>query len=137
MQSENPQPLSSNQQPTAQPLKWYQRLLRKNSEPSMENQSQPAGKRPSGTARARGHAAGGFVGLMGMIGLGLIAGLLFITENFFFAMLLFSIGLLLYTTGTEIVRIVISLMTAFFSTKHLTEDAALIGETGRMLKESL
>ncbi|WP_176736678.1 MotA/TolQ/ExbB proton channel family protein [Oligoflexus tunisiensis] len=74
---------------------------------------------------------------MGMIGLTLISGLLFITENFFFSMLLFSIGLLLYTTGTEIVRIVISLMTTFFSTKHLTEDAALIGETGRLLKEAL
>ncbi len=51
--------------------------------------------------------------------------------------MLFSIGLLLYTTGTEIVRILISLMTAFFSTKHLTEDAALIGETARYLKEAL
>lgn len=72
-----------------------------------------------------------------MVGLGLVAGLLFITENFFFSMLIFSIGLLFYTTGTEIVRIVISLMTAFFSTRHLTEDAALIGETARLLKESL
>ncbi|HYX36298.1 MAG TPA: MotA/TolQ/ExbB proton channel family protein [Oligoflexus sp.] len=112
-------------------------MLRKNSESGKENPNQPAGKKPNSSARARGHAAGGFVGLMGMIGLTLIAGLLFITENFFFSMLLFSIGLLLYTTGTEIVRIVISLMTAFFSTKHLTEDAALIGETGRLLKEAL
>jgi biopolymer transport protein ExbB/TolQ len=63
--------------------------------------------------------------------------LLFITENFFFSMGIFSIGLLFYTTGTEIVRIVVSLMTAFFSTKHLTQDAALIGETARLLKDSL
>ncbi len=75
--------------------------------------------------------------MIAALGLCTVAGLLFITENFFLAMLSFSIALLLYTTGTQIVQIVISVMTAFFSTQHLTENAALIGETADLLKEAL
>ncbi len=74
---------------------------------------------------------------MGALGLTLASALLFITENFFLSMLAFSIGLLLYTTGTEIVRIGVSVGTALFSTKHLTEEAGLIGETSVLLKSAL
>lgn len=67
----------------------------------------------------------------------LVSGLLFITEHFFLSMFACSIGLLLYTTGTDIVKIAVSVTTAMFSTKHLTEEAALIGETSSLFKEAL
>lgn len=128
----------SSQQASRRPsqAKWWQKLLPEKLKKA-KSRSQASGRKTGASARDSGHAAGGFVGLVGLIGLGLIAGLLFITENFFFSMLIFSIGLLLYTTGTEIVRIVIALMTAFFSTRHLTEDASMIGETALLLKEAL
>lgn len=75
--------------------------------------------------------------MIGALGLVLVAGLLFITEHFFLSMFAFSIALLLYTTGTDIVKIAVAVMTAMFSTKHLTEEAALIGETSALFKDAL
>ena len=82
-------------------------------------------------------AGAGLVGLLGFLGLFLIAALFFITENYFISMFIMSLGLMVYVTGKEIVKIFLSSFTVFFSTKHLIEKAACLQENLPALKKVL
>jgi len=79
-------------------------------------------------------AGAGVAGLLGFAGLSLIATVFFITENYFISMLTISIGLLVYVTGLDLAKILISSFTIFFSSKHLIPKAAYLQETLASLK---
>jgi biopolymer transport protein ExbB/TolQ len=82
-------------------------------------------------------AGAGVLGLIGFIGLFILAAVFFITENFFVGMLILSIALLVYVTGAEVAKLVMSSLTIFFSSKHLTAKAAQLQETLVALEERL
>ena len=83
-------------------------------------------------------AGAGIVGLLGFVALSFIAGLFFITENYFICMFIMSLALMVYVTGHDIVKIMVSSFTVFFSSKHLIEKAVCLQENleplGRILK---
>src|SRR5687767_9061904 len=80
-------------------------------------------------------AGAGVVGLVGFFGLLVLAGVFFVTENFFISLLLISVALLVYATGSEVGKLLLSSFTVFFSTKHLTPKAAMLQETLAALEE--
>lgn len=82
-------------------------------------------------------AGAGVVGLTGFIGILVVAGVFFVTENFAVAMLGVSLALLVYATGTEVGKLVLSAVTVFFSSKHLTPKAAQLQETLAALEDIL
>ena len=82
-------------------------------------------------------AGAGLVGLLGFIILFFISVLFFITENYFISMFIISIGLMVYVTGKDIVKIFVSSFAIFFSTRHLIEKAAYIQENLPALKRVL
>ena len=82
-------------------------------------------------------AGAGIIGLLGFIGLFLVAALFFITENYFVSMGTMSLGLMVYVTGKDIVKIFLSSFTVFFSTKHLIEKAAFLQENLPAIKKIL
>lgn len=82
-------------------------------------------------------AGAGVVGLVGMGAILTVAALFFVTENFFVAMLLISLALLVYATGAEIGKQLLSTMTVFFSSRHLTPKAAQLQQTLAALEERL
>jgi len=82
-------------------------------------------------------AGAGVVGLLGFFGILIVAGLFFITENFFIAMLGISLALLVYATGAEIGKLMLSSITVFFSSRHLTPKAAQLQQTLAALEEVL
>ena len=71
-------------------------------------------------------------------GLGLAAGLLTpIPAAGFVALMLVSLALLVYATGAEIGKQMLSTMTVFFSSRHLTPKAAQLQQTLAALEERL
>ena len=82
-------------------------------------------------------AGAGVVGLVGFFGILVVAGVFFITENFFIAMLGVSLALLVYATGADIGKLVLSSVTVFFSSRHLTPKAAQLQEALAALEETL
>jgi biopolymer transport protein ExbB/TolQ len=91
----------------------------------------------SSLAVSKKAAGAGVVGLVGFFGILAVAGVFFITENFFIAMLGVSLALLVYATGTEIGKLLLSSATVFFSTRHLTPKAAQLQQTLAALEETL
>jgi biopolymer transport protein ExbB/TolQ len=88
-------------------------------------------------AVSRKAAGAGVVGLVGFLLLITVAGVFFVTENYFVAMGLASLALLAYATGTEIGKLLLSTITMFFSSRHLTPKAAQLQETLAALEDSL
>jgi biopolymer transport protein ExbB/TolQ len=88
-------------------------------------------------AMSKKAAGAGVVGLVGFFGILVIAGLFFITENFFIALLLVSIALLVYATGSDFLKLLISSVTVFFSSRHLTPKATQLQDTLVALEETL
>ncbi|MBC85937.1 MAG: hypothetical protein CL677_02070 [Bdellovibrionaceae bacterium] len=82
-------------------------------------------------------AGAGLSGLLGLLVLGLLATVFFITENYFISLFLVSIGLLLYVSGKEFSKILMSAFTIFFSSKHLVAKAAFLQDTLGALDEVL
>jgi biopolymer transport protein ExbB/TolQ len=91
----------------------------------------------SALAVSKKAAGAGVIGLLGFFGLLVVAGVFFVTENFFISLLLVSIALLVYATGPEIGKLLLSSFTVFFSSKHLTAKAAMLQETLATLEERL
>ena len=85
----------------------------------------------------KAEAGAGFVGLLGFGALFLIASIFFIIENYFISMFTISIGLLVYVTGLNVVKLLQSSFTIFFSSKHLNANAASLQETLLHLKKVL
>jgi biopolymer transport protein ExbB/TolQ len=91
----------------------------------------------SALAVSQAAAGAGVVGLIGFFGLLVVAGVFFITENFFISLLAVSFALLVYATGAEVGKLLISSITVFFSSKHLTPKAAQLQETLVALEDRL
>ena len=107
-------------------------------EPSNSNQSgffEALNK--SALAVSQKAAGAGVLGLLGFFGILAVAGVFFVTENFFVAMLGVSLALLVYATGAEVGKLLLSSITVFFSSKHLTPKAAQLQETLAALEQSL
>jgi biopolymer transport protein ExbB/TolQ len=108
--------------------------------------SDPQNHNPSGffevlnkstLAMSKKAAGAGVVGLVGFVAILAVAAIFFITENFFIAMLCVSLALLVYATGAEIGKLMLSSMTVFFSSRHLTPKAAQLQQTLAALEETL
>src|SRR5439155_419310 len=108
--------------------------------------SDPQNNNPSGffevinkstLAMSKKAAGAGVIGLVGFAAILAVAGIFFITENYFIAMLGVSLGLLVYATGSEIGKLMLSSMTVFFSSRHLTPKAAQLQQTLAALEEVL
>jgi biopolymer transport protein ExbB/TolQ len=82
-------------------------------------------------------AGAGVVGLIGFIAMLVVSGLFFVTENFFVALLGVSLALLVYATGADIGKLILSSVTVFFSSRHLTPKAAQLQTTLAALEEIL
>ena len=82
-------------------------------------------------------AGAGVIGLVGSILFLVIAGVFFVTENFFIAMFGVSLALLVYANGAEVGKLLISTVTVGFSTRHLTPKAAQLQETLAALEDIL
>src|SRR5687767_51490 len=82
-------------------------------------------------------AGAGVSGLIGFGGLFVVASAFFITENYLIAMLLISLALLVYVTGAEVAKLLMSSATIFFSSKHLTPKAARLQETLVSIQDAL
>ena len=74
-------------------------------------------------------AGAGVLGLIGFVGLVVVAGVFFVTENFFIAMVMMSFALLVYVTGAELAKLFLTSFTIFFSSKHVIPQAAYLQET--------
>jgi biopolymer transport protein ExbB/TolQ len=88
----------------------------------------------AGSKKAAGAGVIGLVGALAMLG---IAGVFFVTENFFIALFGVSMSLLIYATGAEVGKLILSAITVFFSSKHLTPKAAQLQETLAALEDVL
>lgn len=82
-------------------------------------------------------AGAGVVGLVGFFLLLGVSIVFFVTENFFIALFGASIALLVYATGSEIGKLLLSSATVFFSSRHLTSKAAQLQEALAALEETL
>lgn len=91
----------------------------------------------SALAVSQKSAGAGVIGLLGFLGLFAVSLVFFITENFFISLLLVSLALLVYATGADVGKLLISSVTVFFSSKHLTAKAAQLQETLAALEELL
>jgi len=95
---------------------------------------------PASTARlaiSEASAGAGVLGLLGFVALFLVALVFFVTENYFLAMSLMSIGLLVYVAGSEVAKLMVSSVTIFFSSKHLIKNATHLQDTTAALRHSL
>ncbi len=108
--------------------------------------SDPQSNNPSGffevinkstLAVSKKAAGAGVIGLVGFAAILAVAAVFFVTENFFVAMLGVSLALLVYATGTDIGKLLLSSVTVFFSTRHLTPKAAQLQQTLAALEEVL
>ena len=108
--------------------------------------SDPQSNNPSGffevinkstLAVSKKAAGAGVIGLVGMAAILAVAAVFFVTENFFVALMLISLALLVYATGSEIGKQMLSTMTVFFSSRHLTPKAAQLQQTLAALEETL
>jgi chemotaxis protein MotA len=88
-------------------------------------------------AVSRKAAGAGVVGLVGFLLVFAVSAVFFVTENFFVALLGASLALLTYATGAEIGKLLLSTITMFFSSRHLTPKAAQLQEALAALEDSL
>ena len=56
---------------------------------------------------------------MGFAALFAVAAVFFVTESYFISMMMVSFALLVYVTGAELVKLFLSTVTVFFSSKHV------------------
>ncbi len=91
----------------------------------------------SALAANRKAAGAGVIGLVGALGILAVSGVFFVTENFFIALMGVSLSLLVYATGADVGKLIISAVTVFFSSKHLTPKAAQLQETLAALEDIL
>ncbi len=91
----------------------------------------------SALAVSQAVAGAGVAGVLGFLGLFAIALVFFVTENFFVAMLLMSLALLVYATGAEAAKLLLSLVRIFFSSRHLTPRASQLQETLVALQDAM
>ncbi|MEO0459756.1 MAG: MotA/TolQ/ExbB proton channel family protein [Myxococcota bacterium] len=82
-------------------------------------------------------AGAGLTGLLGFVMLFVVAAIFFITEAYFVSMLTISLALLVYVTGAELTKLLLSSVTIFFSSKHLTPQAGQLQETLVALQSAL
>jgi len=82
-------------------------------------------------------AGAGIIGLVGFFSLFLISMLFFITENYFLSMFIISLALLVYSTGTDFVKLILSSFTIFFSSKHLLTKAVYLSDTLHAVSSNL
>ena len=80
-------------------------------------------------AMSEAHAGAGIVGLLGFVALFMVSLVFFVTENFFFAMTLVSVALLVYVAGGELIKLLLSSIQIFFSSKHLLANATHMQDT--------
>jgi chemotaxis protein MotA len=91
----------------------------------------------SGLALGEVAAGAGIVGLLGFLITFLVAGVFFITETYWLSMMLIALALLIYVSGAEIGKLLLSSLTVFFSSKHLLRNAANLQETVAELRRIL
>jgi flagellar motor component MotA len=82
-------------------------------------------------------AGAGATGLLGFGGLLLLAIVFFLTEYYLISMAIISVGLMVYVTGSDIVKILISSFTVFFSSRHVINRASWLVETSDVLTKAL
>lgn len=82
-------------------------------------------------------AGAGISGVIGFLIFMAIAGVFFVTENYFVSLLLVSFALLVYVTGREAIHVFKSAFRIFFNTGHLDPKALYIGDTLQSLHEKL
>lgn len=91
----------------------------------------------SALAASQSAAGAGVIGLIGFFAILAVAIVFFVTENFLIALLLVSLALVVYATGTEVGKLLLSTVTVFFSSKHLTPKAVQLQETLVALEDRL
>jgi chemotaxis protein MotA len=74
-------------------------------------------------------AGAGVLGLVGFLALVVVAAVFFVTENYFIAMVIMSFALLVYVTGAELAKLLLTSFTIFFSSKHVIAHAAYLQDT--------
>ena len=85
-----------------------------------------------------GEAAGaGALGLLSGAAIFVIAIVFFVAESYFLAMLLISFALLAYVAGGELVELVRTALTVFFSGRHRDTRAAHLQDTANALRAQL
>ena len=82
-------------------------------------------------------AGAGVLGLVGFAALVIVAGVFFVTENYFIAMVMMSFALLVYVTGAELAKLLLTSLTIFFSSKHVIAQAAYLQDTLVALRKVL
>lgn len=82
-------------------------------------------------------AGAGVTGLAGFLVLLAVAAVFFVTEFYFIAMAAMSVALLTYVTGAELGKLLMSSVTVFFSSKHLTPKANQMQQDLLALEETL
>ena len=92
---------------------------------------------PTTLALNKSSAGAGVLGLVGFMALFVVAGVFFVTENFFIAMVMVSFALLVYVTGAELAKLFMTSFTIFFSSKHVIPQAAYLQETLVPLRQVL
>jgi biopolymer transport protein ExbB/TolQ len=93
--------------------------------------------RSKGLAMSEEAAGAGVIGLLGFFALFFVALIFFVTENFFIAMMLISLALLVYVAGSELAKLLISSITIFFSSRHLIRNATYLQDTLAELRKFL
>jgi chemotaxis protein MotA len=105
--------------------------------PSKKGGPDPAGDPARGLAMSGASAGAGVVGLLGFAGVFVLAMVFFVAESYFLSMVLVSLALLLYVSGAEIGKLLLSSFTIFFSSKHLIRNAAHLQSTVFELRRRL
>src|SRR5882672_6176155 len=82
-------------------------------------------------------ASAGALGLLIAIAVFAIAIVCFVAESYFLSMLAVSIALLCYVAGGEMIKLVQSSLTVFFSSRHVVENAVHLGNTVAALRKAL
>jgi biopolymer transport protein ExbB/TolQ len=82
-------------------------------------------------------AGAGVLGLLGFAALFACALVFFVIESFFLALLLAALALLVWVSGREFGKLLISSVTVFFSSKHLVRNATYVQETLGELRKVL
>jgi len=88
-------------------------------------------------AMSEASAGAGVLGLVGFAAVFVVALVFFVTENYFLAMSLMSLALLVYVAGGELGKLLLSSVTVFFSGKHLIRNATYLQETVGELRKFL
>ncbi len=88
-------------------------------------------------AVSQSSAGAGIIGVLGFLAISAVAAVFFITENFFISLLLMSLALLVYASGSDFAKLLMSLVAIFFSSKHLTSRATQLQDTLVALQDAL